>query len=324
MNSLKVRCQYPETMPFVASMHRRIYYAGLWTVCIHRPYIDEIIVAATDPRIPESIQPILQDYVQRLQEEVPDLLFGLYLHGSVAYEAFCEHSSDVDVLAVTGRTCGAEDLARLRRIHAELKNAWPRWKLEVSYVPLADCRRRQTEAAPPHPYHRQDPYHDEGVFCDSGIFDFNSPLWAANLWWMVKTHGIALLGPEPAALGIQVSASDIVATSQYLVENYWPDWTRPQSKLFQLRLAFDVDWIVFGTLRTYYTLRERDITSKSGAAAFGLAHLPKRWHGLINETLQNRHCPAPRGIITRVRIGIITALYLRFILRECRRIIDYD
>ncbi|MDP7661150.1 MAG: DUF4111 domain-containing protein [Gammaproteobacteria bacterium] len=278
----------------------------------------------TDPRIPVSIRPLLQNYLQQLQAEVPDLLLGVYLHGSITYGAFCEHISDIDILAVTTRICSTEDLEHLKRIHADLKAEWPQWKLEVSYVPQAECSRQHLGTAPPHPYHHQDPYHDEGVFFDSGIFDFNSPLWADNLWWMVKTQGIALLGPEPAALEIQTSAADIVATSRTLVESHWPQWTRPRERFFKLGHAFDVDWVVFGTLRTYYTLRERDITSKPGAAEYGFTHLPKLWHGLIRETLEYRHNPVQRGIITRARIGLMAALYLHFILHQCRRTIARD
>ncbi len=278
----------------------------------------------TDPRIPVSIRPLLQNYLQQLQAEVPDLLLGVYLHGSITYEAFCEHISDIDILAVTTRICSTEDLEHLKRIHADLKAEWPQWKLEVSYVPQAECSRQHLGTAPPHPYHHQDPYHDEGVFFDSGIFDFNSPLWADNLWWMVKTQGIALLGPEPAALEIQTSAADIVATSRTLVESHWPQWTRPRERFLKLGHAFDVDWVVFGTLRTYYTLRERDITSKPGAAEYGFTHLPKLWHGLIRETLEYRHNPVQRGIITRARIGLMATLYLHFILHQCRRTIARD
>jgi len=281
-------------------------------------------VTVTDPRIPESIRPLLQDYLHRLQSEVPALISGVYLHGSVTYDAFCEQASDIDLLTVTTRTCGTQDLERLRQIHADLRTAWPRRKLEVSYVPQTDCDRQHEGTAPPHPYHHQDPYHEEGVFVDSGIFDFNSPQWSANLWWMVKTRGIALYGPGPATLGIRTSPDDIVTTSRNLVKDYWPQWTRPRERFFKLGHAFDVDWVVFGTLRTYYTLRERDITSKSGAAEYGLARLPGRWHGLIRETLENRRHPVERGIITRARIGIMTALYLRYILRQCRQIIDCD
>jgi predicted nucleotidyltransferase len=277
-----------------------------------------------DPRIPESVRPLLNEYLQRLAAELPDLPLGIYVHGSIAYDAFCEQTSDVDILVVTARECAAEELGRLARMHADLRGAWPRRKLEVSYVPEADCRRPHPESAPPHPYHHQNPYLDTGEFHDSGIFDFNHPLWAANLWWMVKTRGITLLGPEPEALGIPVSAADIVATSRHLLETYWPDWLRPSKELLKLHDAFQVDWVVFGTLRAYYTLRERDITSKPGAAEYGMAHLPRRWHGLIRSTLERRASPVEKSKLQRVREGVAVAFYLRFILRECRRIIASD
>jgi len=267
-----------------------------------------------DRHVPASIQPLLQDYLARLQTKAPDLLFGLYVHGSIAYGAFCEQASDIDLLAVTNRGCNPEDLVHLERIHAELRAAWPQWKLEVSYVPKADCEHWQSGIAPAHPFHR------DGEFVDAGVFDFNSPLWAANLWWMIKTRGITLLGPEPDTLGINVLPGDIVATSRQLIESYWPEWTNPRQQLFKLRHELHVNWVVFGTLRGYYTLREQELTTKPGAAEYGLAHLPKRWHRLIRDTLANRTNPAKRGLVSRIRTGVVTALYLRFIIRECRQV----
>ena len=152
-------------------------------------------MAFSDSRIPECIEPLLQSYVEKLHGELPDLITGTYLHGSIAYGAFSQEISDIDLLTVTRRACSQDELEKLKAIHATLKSAWPQWKLEVSYVPLQDCRDWRPGKSVPHPYHHQDPYHDAPVFEDSGIFDFNSPIWAANLWWMVKTRGIALSGP---------------------------------------------------------------------------------------------------------------------------------
>ena len=272
-------------------------------------------------RIPAPVQPVLQDYLQQLKARVPDLLFGVYLHGSTVYGAFCQETSDIDVLVLTNGPSNEQDLGILEQLHADLRLKWPRWKLESSYVPQSVCARPLENLGTPHPFHK------DGKFCASGIFDFNSPVWAANLWWMVKTRGVSLFGPEPAALDIQISAAEMIATNRRLVDEYWTQWTRPQAhwlrfayRLYGLSKSSHVDWVVFGTLRTYFTLREHDITSKLDAAEYGLAHLPGRWHRLIRDCVRNRQSPVARSLPVRVKNAWVTAQYMRFILHACRRI----
>ena len=85
-----------------------------------------------------------------------------------------------------------------------------------------------------------------------------------------------------------------------------------------------MDWVVLGILRTYYTLRERDITSKVDAAEYGLRHLPERWHWLIRYCLKIRQDGTRDPLLKRIIIGAMAAIYLRYMLRECRRIITAD
>jgi hypothetical protein len=51
---------------------------------------------------------------------------------------------------------------------------------------------------------------------------------------------------------------------------------------------FGIQWAVLGVLRQYYTFREGDITSKTGAGEYALTHLPARWHRLIREAIHIR------------------------------------
>lgn len=48
-----------------------------------------------DERIPAPVRPILERYRQLLEARLPGLVQALYLHGSVALDAFNERLSDV-------------------------------------------------------------------------------------------------------------------------------------------------------------------------------------------------------------------------------------
>ena len=50
--------------------------------------------------LPPSIQPLLDAYLNALNQELPGLVTAVYLHGSIALDAFDPHFSDVDIVAV--------------------------------------------------------------------------------------------------------------------------------------------------------------------------------------------------------------------------------
>jgi hypothetical protein len=257
---------------------------------------------------------MLQQLLARLEQDLPGLLSGFYLYGSIAYGDFDKSASDIDCLAVTNRPCGADDLSRLRRIHEQLTAEWPGCNFEISYVPAAECGPPGA-AGMPHPLYQQ------GVFHEGGEVELNSPLWSSILWWQIKKRGVTLLGPEPAALSFDVSEHALLNDNRRLAETYWIEWGRSPKLIAKLRYAKAVEWAVLGILRTYYTLREADVTTKAGAAAYGIAHLPRRWHRLIRETLEMRGHPVEGGVLFRARRAIEAVLFMRFMVAECRRVI---
>ena len=71
------------------------------------------------------VQRVVQSYLAEVDEEVPGLVEGLYLTGSVALGDFRPHESDVDFVAVTARRPDERSLAGLERAHARLRERCP-------------------------------------------------------------------------------------------------------------------------------------------------------------------------------------------------------
>lgn len=266
-----------------------------------------------DPRLPQPLQPMLDRYLSRLHGELPGLLAGFYVYGSVAEDAWSPGASDVDGLALLARPCTPQDLAALRALHRDIAAEWPGQPFDVSYVQWAD-RGLTGDAAPPHPFH-----HD-GVLHASDAGDPNSPLRAAFGWWQLQRHGMTLAGPAVAELGLAVTEADLVAGCRRLLDEHWLGWRRSPRLVASLRHAKSVDWAVLGILRTWYTLRERDVATKPAAVKYGIAHLPPRWHPLIRETLAARRQPVRRGLFFRLRTWVDAALFMRVMVKECRRL----
>jgi Nucleotidyltransferase domain len=89
-------------------------------------------VAALHP----LVRKVVDTYLAIVGSEVPNLVEGLYLVGSVALDDFRPSVSDIDFVGVTQRPLSAADTTALERVHAALAarhrrpffdGAVPRW-----------------------------------------------------------------------------------------------------------------------------------------------------------------------------------------------------
>jgi hypothetical protein len=226
--------------------------------------------------LPAPIQPLLNDYVHLLEKELPGFVTGLYLHGSIALGAFNIHLSDIDFIAFITRHPTTRDLASLRAIHQTITTNHPRWALEGSYLQWGDLGKLENTIAP-------FPFYHDTQFEEAGKFDVNSVTW-----WVLKHRGIALIGPESHTLPLEVDWDLLVTRMQENLNSYWMSFTRDPKRIAWFFTDFGIEWTVLGVLRQYYTFIEQDITSKTGAGEYALAHLPIKWHRLIREAIRIR------------------------------------
>jgi hypothetical protein len=226
--------------------------------------------------LPSPIQPLLDDYLRQLDQELPGFVTGFYLHGSIALGAFNIHHSDIDFIAFISRQPLAGDLASLRTIHQIITTNHPRWMLEGSYLQWDDLGKLEDAIAPT-------PFYHDSKFEEAGKFDVNSVTW-----WVLKHRGIALLGPECHTLPLGVDWDLLVTRMWENLNRYWMSFTCDPKRIAWLFTNFGIEWVVLGVLRQYYTFMEQEITSKTGAGEYALAHLPEEWHRLIREAIRIR------------------------------------
>lgn len=65
--------------------------------------------------LPIVVNDLLNEYIDLVNEYMPNQLEGLYLHGSLALNAFVEGSSDIDFIAVTQSGLTESELKKLRK-----------------------------------------------------------------------------------------------------------------------------------------------------------------------------------------------------------------
>ncbi len=197
------------------------------------------------------------------------------------------------------------DIERLRGIHRTLQQRYPQGLLSGSYLQPSDLGRYE-ETIEPYPY-----YHD-GVLHAAGHHDIN-----AVTWWVLKTHGVVLAGPDPRAIDFAMDWDRFVSDTRENLNTYWVRFTREPSRMAWLLGDDGIQWAVLGVLRQFYTFQEQGITSKTGAGDYALDHLPGRWHRIIQEAI-NVQAQTGRSLYRRrVKRAVDAFRFLRYLIDRC-------
>jgi hypothetical protein len=162
-------------------------------------------------------------------------------------------------------------------------------------------------SVPPHPH-----IHD-GVLHITGYHDISGVTW-----WILKHHGIALIGPPPDQLHIPpVDWNELIAQMHQNMKSYWLRFTTDPRRMAWLLTDYGIQWSVLGVLRQYYTFRERTITSKVGAGIYALEHTPPQWHGLIHEAIGIRRGRKTSSYASRIVRAVAARAFLQLIITAC-------
>lgn len=250
-------------------------------------------------RLPEPIQPMMADYVGKLDAALPGLVDAVYVHGSIALGAFVPHSSDVDFITVLTRRADAAEIERLAEVHQHITATY-QWGMDGSYLQRDDLGQITLST----PY----PHYNEGFnpAADSEASDIT--------WWTLKHHGIAVVGQNPAELAYAVDWDGLIDRMRENLNTYWRGWAYNPRRMAVLVSDWGVQWAVLGVLRQFYSFREGDITSKTGAGRYALTCVPDRWHRLIREAISIRERETERFYRSRYVRAWDTVRFLRYII----------
>ncbi|NLP52588.1 GNAT family N-acetyltransferase [Bacillus sp. RO1] len=256
-------------------------------------------------KIPESVQKVLDLYIDKCNKELPGLLDGLYLHGSIAIDAYLEGQSDIDFVAVTSRKLTNDDAAILKEIHWNLAETCKKPQLDGIYVQLSN----QVE---------ESYFYNEGTF---GKAVHDSPV----TWWLLKNNGITILGPKAKDLPIHVTTEDLTDYVRKNMNEYWVTRVKSMEKIKEQLMTYPVEhietemeWTVLGLLRQYYTLSERSIISKLAAGEYGLSQLEPKWHDLIREAINIRKGNSERIFATNEERVNATIHFAKELISSCK------
>jgi hypothetical protein len=238
-------------------------------------------------RIPLIVQEVLNEYIGLLNERIPNTMEGLYIHGSIALDAYVNNSSDIDFITITNRRLTEEEVAILSDIHETIASKYKKPEMDGVYILWEDLGELYASA---NENNINYPYYNSGKMNLGAYFNFNPITWS-----QLKKNGITLIGPEPATFRFEIKPEQLTS---YVLENmntYWAgrvQWIENSvEEILNIPtedIELEIEWSILGLLRQYYTLKEHDIISKLGAGEYGLLHIPKEWHNIIKEAINIR------------------------------------
>ncbi|WP_347550187.1 hypothetical protein ABFG93_01325 [Pseudalkalibacillus hwajinpoensis] len=84
--------------------------------------------------LPTMVQGCMEDYLFMFNEHLPNKLEGLYIHGSIALQAYVPGSSDIDFITILNRRCSEREKEILLMIHRAIEHKHNLLELDVGYI----------------------------------------------------------------------------------------------------------------------------------------------------------------------------------------------
>ena len=234
-------------------------------------------------KLPKIVEVVLGEYQEMMNAYIPNMVEGLYLHGSIALEAFEADKSDIDFITVMNRRFTIDEADILSKIHKSIAGKYKTPEMDGVYIVWEDFGKMKNDD-------QNYFYYNSGKLDYGPYFNFNPVTWT-----LLAKKGIKIEGPSVPEFELEIPVQQLQAYVSRNMNIYWVDRIhRLESSFDELlklsveEIQMEVEWMVLGLLRQYYTLMECDIISKKEAGEYGLRSMPKEYHKIIKEALNAR------------------------------------
>ncbi len=222
--------------------------------------------------IPENLSALLEEMIADFPNILHNNLIGVYLWGSLTYQAFDERCSDVDCIVVTRRDINEGEFSALGHWFEKSlkKNRWT-GKLDMRFV-------------------IDDEFLDKTSKCCG--FHFGKLVRHGSdgnpiIWINIGQSGITLWGKSAKEIAPQVTAQclneALLLELEYLKEDLAANASDNSDLAF-----FHNSYAVLTACRIFYTARNATLVSKDEASIWAMQETPKKWHSVIKTAKENR------------------------------------
>jgi hypothetical protein len=220
-----------------------------------------------------ELRPVLERFVEGVQNSIEGNFVGAYLVGSLATGDF-DLDSDVDFLIVTNDELTDVEVRSLQKLHVQIQGlgCYPAEHLEGSYISKDLLNRRDLVGVEPLWY-----VDNGSTTLERSIHD--------NQWhvrWTLREHAITLLGPAPKTLMQPVPdealRDETVTAMQNLATHFIAEIGKP---LGYFNTRFGQSFAVLTCCRMLHTLQSGVVKSKLAGVKWAQQSLSPQWHELI-------------------------------------------
>ena len=258
-------------------IHEIRLYTGLGTPNISAR-LGTADILAQEMNLPTNIPPDLSELLQLMATDFPAILsgnlVGIYLWGSLTYEAFDETCSDVDCIGVTRRDLDDREFSELDewfRNKVE-NNRWAR-RIDMRFVIDHEFLDKSSRCC--------GFYHYTGKLVRHG--SDGNPI----IWMNIAESGITLWGQDAKRIAPHVSHECLLEALKlelnYLKEDLAANAGDRSDKAFVHNA-----YAVLTACRILYSASEKALASKDQAYSWAMETVPLMWRAVIRSAKENR------------------------------------
>lgn len=260
----------------------------------------------------ERLKGIVEVYSGRIKALLGNDLIGIYLTGSVALDGYHDGKSDIDFTVVMKPPLEERQISELKIIHREILKKYPKNLFEGHYITPDVLGKSINETEPVVSYHNGKivkDYHGINIVT----------------WFTLKKYGVSVCGLPAKDLHFEAPEHELLKYVINNVNSYWAQWLSQASLNISKKSIFAlskqaVEWCVSGLSRMYYTLSEKDITSKDQALGYALRHAPRQYERIIKEAQYIRTGRDQKQYHSRMKRRKDMIQYMDYMIRECNKL----
>lgn len=220
----------------------------------------------------QDVNDFVEYFVAGIVPALEGNIVGIYLTGSLSYQAFNHHSSDIDLTVIVRRPVSRNELESLGRFHAELVSNFEKWaaQFECSYTPI-EMLPGLSPPRDPRPWYwgGTDTLYPEAPFGNQ---------WLINNYLLYE-HGIALLGPSYPEIGSPVDVGEV---QKACIRDLFTEWLPKRSDAEWFRISHHQAYFVLNLCRILHTAICGAVGSKQAAASWVKNSCGAGWKNLID------------------------------------------
>jgi hypothetical protein len=252
--------------------------------------------------IPRDLSELFQLIVTEFPAILRGNLVGIYVWGSLTYDAFDQRCSDVDLVTVTVRDLDDREFLELNewfKIKGE-HNGWVR-RIEMRFVIDREFLDKASRCC--------GFYHYTGKLVRHG--SDGNPI----IWMNIAQSGATLWGKDAKVIAPQVSEQclndALVLELNYLTETLHANVGDRSDKAFIYNA-----YAVLTACRILYTANHRTLVSKDLACGWVLETVPLMWHSAIRAARDNR---LKNSGTTTAELERDAIRFVKFVVDEVKR-----